>query len=132
VDNLITVPIYWTKTYKTKADKTVLVGMNFYRNAHYFDQNRLKQEFEELIIEQLDNSCVQGTYKLDIRLYYKNPSCDGANICSLVEKILLDALQKNNTVEQDNVKHHLGTTWSIAGQDKVNPRCEIYIRSVNE
>lgn len=126
---MITLPIYWTKNFKSKPDKVVLVGMNWYRNAHHFDQNNLKREFSELVHNQLPPK-VSGQYTLDIKLYYKNPSCDGSNICALMEKIVLDALQEDSILEQDNVKFHLGTTWSVVGQDKLNPRCEITIKEL--
>lgn len=125
--NKITLPIYWTQHFKTKNDKTVLVGMNWYRNAHYMLQNRMKQEFTELIEDQLDSTQIQGPYTLHIDLYYKNPTCDGSNIVALMEKVALDALQHNKVVEQDNVQFHLGTTWNVVGQDKQNPRCDISI-----
>ena len=127
----LVLPIYWTKTYKTKKDKTVLVGMNFYRNAHYFDQNALKQEIGDFVKEQVEGLNIYGPYTLHLYLYYKNSNCDGANICSLIEKIVLDALQTFKVVEQDNVKFHKGTTWEIVKQDKENPRCEIKIKRIN-
>ncbi|AGM46930.1 hypothetical protein AD45P2_00570 [Alteromonas phage vB_AmaP_AD45-P2] len=123
----ITLPIYWTQHFKTKKDKTVLVGMNWYRNAFYIVQNKMKQKFSGLVEDQLDGTRIQGPYTLHIDLYYKNPTCDGSNIVALMEKVALDALQHNKAVEQDNVLFHLGTTWNVAGRDKENPRCEISI-----
>jgi hypothetical protein len=124
----ITLPIYWEKTFKTKPSKVVLTGMNWYRCANYFDQNRFKQEFSDLVKSQLGTAVsTKLPYTLNILLYYKNPSCDPSNIVPLVEKVLLDVLQKEGCIKQDNVKYHLGTTWCVAGQDKENPRCEITI-----
>ena len=45
----IVLPIYWTKEFKTKKDKTTLVGMNWYRNAYFIDQNKMKKHFHSLI-----------------------------------------------------------------------------------
>ena len=120
-------PIYWTQHYKTKADKTVLVGMNFYRNAHHHAQNSLKKHFHELVIQQLSSDAVEGLYRLHLKIYYKNATCDGSNVAALIEKFALDALQSHNTVVNDNVKFHIGTTWEIAGQDKTNPRCIVTV-----
>lgn len=127
---MIVLPIYWVKTYKTKPDKTVLVGLNWYRNAHYYDQNKLKRDFHALIKSQIPTDTILSTYKLSLKLYYKNSVCDGANICAMMEKIVLDALQEYGITKQDNVKFHLGTTWTVEGQDKENPRCEITIEEV--
>jgi hypothetical protein len=126
----IELPIYWTQHFKTKNDKTVLVGMNWYRNAYYHSQNKMKKDFHELVAKQLDDTIIDGEFKLDIGIYYKNSSCDGANIAALIEKFTLDALQDNKTVVDDNVKYHKGSSWKVLGQDKQNPRCIISIAKI--
>ena len=60
-------------------------------------------------------------------LYYKNANCDGANIVALIEKVVLDCLQEHNIIPNDTVKHHLGSSWSVIAQDKLDPRVEIHI-----
>ena len=123
-----TLPIYYTQTFKTKPDKTFLIGMNWYNTAHYHIKNEVKQSLTTLITEQFENiGPVLGPYKVHYTLYWKNPSSDGSNIISLSEKIFLDAIQQG-LVSEDNVKHHMGSTWTNAGQDKVNPRVEITIK----
>lgn len=127
---MFTLPIYWTKVYKTKPSKTHLAGMNWYRNAFHIDQNNLKQDFQQLLDTQyglMESFTIDQPYTVSYSIYYKNPSCDGSNIIALSEKIFLDFLQKASIVSEDNVKHHLGSTWTIAGQDKLNPRVEITI-----
>ena len=37
---IIELPIYYTFTKKTKKDNKVLVGMNWYRNAHFRNSNQ--------------------------------------------------------------------------------------------
>ena len=129
---VIELPIYWTQHFKTKNDKTVLVGMNWYRNAHYHAQNAMKKHFHELVASQVRNEKPQvGKFKLDIKIYYKNSSCDGANIAALIEKFTLDALQENKTIVNDNVQYHLGSAWTVLGQDKENPRAIISIIPTN-
>lgn len=127
----IELPIYWTQHYKTKADKTVLVGMNWYRNAHYHAQNAMKKDFQELVSKQLDGTSVPGEFTLEIKIYYKNSNCDGSNIAALIEKVVLDALQEEKAVVNDNVKYHLGTTWKVATQTKDNPRAVITVNMIN-
>jgi hypothetical protein len=120
----VTLPIYWEQS----NGKTVLVGMNFYRNAHYFLQNRLKQEFTELVVAQLvDIAPITSTFRLELVLFYKTTTCDASNIISLMEKISLDAFKSAGIIIDDNVKYHIGSCYSVAGQDKLNPRCEITI-----
>ena len=122
---MITLPIYWSQS----GSKTVLVSMNAYRNWHFHTSNKFKRDFHELVGNQLDGlTPIQGQFRLSISIYYKNPNCDGANIAALIEKVVLDALQEHNIIINDNVNYHLGSTWSIAGQDKTNPRCIIIIQ----
>ena len=124
-----TLPIYWTKKYKTKKDKTILVGINWYRNAHYFDQNNFKKDFELLIKNQLkDTTITLNQFIMEYELYYKNPNCDPSNIIALIEKVSLDALQELNIIKNDNIKYHTGSVWKVVNQDKKEPRCVVYIK----
>jgi hypothetical protein len=130
--NKIVLPIYWTKQFKTKKDKTVLTSLNWFRNAHYHDQNNMKKHYHSLVASQLGGIEVPQKYLLDMQLYYKNPSCDGSNIVALIEKFVLDALQEFGVVINDNVRYHVGSTWRVTAQDKNNPRCEISIINIEE
>jgi hypothetical protein len=129
---IITLPIYWTQHYKTKTDKTILVGMNWYRNAHYHSQNAMKKDFHELVQKQVKGVQHNGQFTLDLSIYYKNPTCDGANIAALIEKFTLDALQDSQVIINDNVNYHKGSSWKIVAQDKDNPRCLVTITTFNE
>ena len=103
--------------------------MNYYRNAVYYDQNKLKQEVEDQLKQSYASIFIPVTtpFKVHYTLYYKNPSCDGANIIALIEKIFLDFIQNIGLIPNDTVKYHYGSTWSVGGQDKLNPRCEIIL-----
>lgn len=124
---MISLPIYYTKHYKTKPDKTILVNLNWYRNSYRFEQNEVKKYYHSLISTKILPSPIDTSYKLYIKVFYKNPSSDGHNIANMFEKFVLDALQELNIVKQDNVKYHLGTIWEVAGQDINNPRVEIEV-----
>ena len=127
----IVLPIYYIQEFKTKANKTHLVGMNLYRNAHHFLQNAMKKHFQELVLEQLPS--VEQKLKqftVNYKVYYKSPVCDGSNIVALIEKFYLDAIKTHGLISDDNVNYHLGSTWSVAGQDKENPRIEIAIKEI--
>jgi len=127
-----TLPIYWIKEYKTKTNKKVLVGMNWYRNAHYFDQNKFKKEFEAKIAEQLKDSieAISGSFTMEYNLYYKNPNSDPSNIIALIEKVSLDALQDLNIIKNDNVMNHKGSEWKVVDKDVDEPRVEIIIKEI--
>ena len=129
---MLALPIYYTKTYKTKPDKTILVGLNWFRNAVHFEQNEVKKYYHDLIASSVLPPPTSGPYRLEIIVYYKNSACDGSNIASMFEKFILDSFQTLNIVKQDNVKYHYGTIWSIGGQDTTNPRVEITLKDYNE
>ena len=127
----IVLPIYYIQEFKTKANKTHLVGMNLYRNAHHFLQNAMKKHFQELVLEQLPSVEQQlKQFTVNYKVYYKSPVCDGSNIVALIEKFYLDAIKTHGLISDDNVNYHLGSTWSVAGQDKENPRIEIAIKEI--
>ena len=112
-----TLPIYYEQTFVRKPSKTWLVGDNAYRNWHYHLKNKVKQHYHGLIeVQAYQQPKVQGQFKLHIKVYYKNPSCDASNIASRMEKFSLDAFQEHNVIENDNVKYHIGTTWEVAGR----------------
>ncbi len=126
-NKVYTLPIYWSQTKK----KTVLVGMNAYRNWHYLVSAKFKREFTQLVEAQINNeSKINKPYQLHIKLFYKNPNCDGSNIIALIEKVFLDALISAGLLQQDTVIYHKGSTWEVIEQDKVNPRCEIVIKEI--
>ena len=127
----LTLPIYWVQEFKTKPDKSILVGLNWYRNAHYRQQSQWKLDFHELVHNQLDGTTIPSSYTLEIKVYYLR-TCDASNLVPLAEKVVLDALQDEGVLQNDNVNFHLGTCWTVAGQDKTNPRCEITIKSVDK
>ncbi len=62
--------------------------------------------------------------------YYKNKASDASNVISGIEKVLLDGLQEIGLVTNDNVQFHLGSSWSVGGEDKLMPRVQITIRGV--
>ena len=128
---MLTLPIYYEETFKTKPSKVWLVGDNAFRNWHFHLKNKVKQHYHQLVSAQSSLLLpVKGKFTLHISIYYKNPSMDGSNVASRMEKFVLDALQECNIIVNDNVQYHQGSTWSIAGQDNLNPHVEITIQEV--
>lgn len=122
-------PIYWTQEFARKPPKNHLVGLNQLFHMHYHIRNKLKQEFHSLVAEQVPKGqSIDSQYTVNYELYYKNVNSDPSNIIAGIEKVLLDGLQKCGYIKEDNLKYHLGTTWNVAGQDKLNPRCVITIK----
>lgn len=127
----IVIPVYYTQTYKTKKDKTFLVSLNWYRNAHYFIQNTVKKFYQELIEDQLSTTNIElDKYSVKYEYFYKNGASDMSNVTPMCSKWINDTLQEMKIVKNDNVKHLVKETHVVADQDKDNPRCEVTIEKV--
>lgn len=127
----VILPIYYTQEFKTKPNKTSLVGMNLYRNAHHFLQNSMKKHFQDLVIEQLPPVVeVIQQFTVTYKLYYKSPVCDASNVVALIEKFYLDSLKAHGTIIDDNVNYHTSSSWQVVAQDKTNPRIEVTIKEL--
>ena len=128
----LTLPIYYTEQFKTKPDKISLVGMNLYRNAHYHLQNKLKQHYNQLVTDQIQDKQSFDKFTVEYQLFYKSPVCDASNVIALIEKFTLDALKLNGVITDDNVQYHQGSSYSVSIQDKANPRVEITIKEYHD
>lgn len=125
-------PIYYTQKFKTKKGKTFLVGMNWYRNAHYFIQNEVKKHYHDLVVLALSDFKGDSlvSYRVKYKLYYKNPSSDLMNVVSLTDKFFNDAIQELGLVKNDNVKFYKKCFIEVVGQDRENPRVEIELEDI--
>lgn len=114
----LNVPIYFDE-----KNKKTMISLNFYRNAHYHTNNKVKSEFEKLVAEKLQGSNVKfKEYQIEYKLFYKNKVCDMMNIIAVVDKFLQDSLQELGIVENDNVQYCKKVMCEVGGQDKINPR----------
>lgn len=110
-----------------------LLGMNWYKDAHYRTANAVKQEYHKAIGKTLpkDFACLRSPVRTSYRLYYKNKLSDANNIISITEKFLLDALQEHGIIVNDNVQHYIKSSWEVVTQDRDNPRVEVLIEEVD-
>lgn len=117
--------------------KTILVNMNWYRNAHHIEQNDVKKFYSELIesifeMKSINRSLVDFKYEVHYKLYYRSTMCDMPNITAMMSKFVNDTIQELGLVKNDNVKFLVREVHQVAGIDKDNPRCEITIKEVKE
>lgn len=104
------------------------INLNQYRNAHYQTLNKAKIEFKRVMFPQVRLLPVMEKIKVHFTLYRKdNRLCDTSNICSIVEKFLLDAIVESGKLKDDNYKYHVFSSCEFGGIDKVNPRVEAHI-----
>lgn len=98
----------WQGVYKLPL--TIKVGrkkhplnLNFYRNAHFYTLNQMKQLFGEQVKYQLENmpklkscSLVYSVYPSSTRKF------DIANVCSIADKFFSDLLVNEGKINDDN------------------------------
>ena len=126
-------PIYHTFQRKTKKDTKILVGMNWYRNAHFRNSNQVKQYYHKLIHSKVTQSQkLKNKYMVSYMLYPSNSSCDLMNVVSVIDKFLNDALQDCGVVINDNIKFYKSMTAGVKEIDKYNPRIEIKIIEIGD
>jgi len=131
----ITLPVYYTQRFKTKPDKNIFVGMNWYRTAHYFIKNEVKQWFTDEILTQLRDMKAEpivGHYELAIIYHYKSKVSDLGNVCGLASKHANDAFEKYGLIKNDNVKFCKKEAYYVGEYDKENPRVEIFVRAYDK
>ena len=108
-------PIYHTLRYKKKKDKNILVGLNWYRNAHYQISNKVKQHYTHMVAMKLQNQRRElSKYRINYTLFYRR-SCDLMNIVSVIDKFVNDALVKSGIVSDDNVSFYVGMSAEVGG-----------------
>lgn len=115
-----------TQAYKTKKDKTISLNLNVYRNMHYIVNNKLKQEFKELIAPQLKWKKYKYPIQITYKLYWKRMS-DLDNLQAVVTKYFQDALVEYDCIKDDNFDYIKWNSYEVMWQDKDNPRFEITI-----
>lgn len=109
-------------------NKKFILNINNYRNAHHHTLNKAKVEYKHLMTEQIEK--LPRLYRILIR-YYMYPGSsrriDTANVCSIHDKFLSDAIVEAGKLEDDNYLFIPGTSYEIGSIDKDNPRVEAVI-----
>ena len=126
-------PIYYTIHKKKKANKTILVGMNWYRNAHYQESNEVKKHYHNLIKLKTHNQKpkeIISKYQVSYRLFYKNPATDMMNVVACIDKFMNDGLIKAGVVIDDNVGVYRKVTAEVGWQDRDTPRIEVEVKEM--
>ncbi len=126
----ISLPIYYEQEYKTKSNKTFLVGLNWYRNAHHMITNKVKIHYHELVAKQITRE-TYSKVRVHYDVYAKRNGTDGPNIRSILEKFVLDGLVESGVIKDDKIGILLGDSsdYYIDGE---NPRIEITINQANK
>lgn len=124
----ITLPIHYTQTFRTKKSKTFLVGLNWYRNAHYLVSNKVKHDYHDMVNQQVAG-CTFKKIRLHYDVYAARKGTDGHNIRAVIEKFFMDGMVEGGHIVDDDISHLVGDS-SDYYIDKDNPRIEITITEV--
>lgn len=122
---------------KQSKNKYFILNQNNYRNAHHRVLSSTKRGFTDVVKGlDLQNHLIHP-YDSPIRVHYtyypaSNRIYDKMNVCAIIDKYLMDALQKVGVITDDNYKLVDMPTMSHGGVDRENPRMEVEIIQLKE
>ena len=127
-----------TKVYKatfplgirTPKGKWLPYSGSWYRNAHFFESNKLKKHYTEtLAAPQLTNHSPMSGVVYSLFVLYKanRRRLDLDNYTSVHKKFFNDALTTYGIIEDDDTNHVSLQINVYGGIDKDNPRVDIYV-----
>jgi len=112
--------------------KKYTINLNYYRNWHFQVSNKVKSEYQKIVIAQIGLSPI--CFKKINLIFTFYPSTkrrvDRSNILSIHEKFLCDALTKVGVIKDDNDSYIESSFYCTGIIDKTNPRVEIEIDGV--
>lgn len=123
----LVLPIYYEQEFKTKENTSFLVGLNWYRNAHYMISNKVKHWYHDEVKKQITRERFNKV-RVHYDVYAKRNGTDGPNIRSILEKFVLDGLVVAGVIPDDKIGILLGDS-SDYYIDSENPRIEIIINN---
>ena len=124
----IVAPLFIILPRKTKADKKIIINLNNYRNWHYIISNEVKKKYKENIKDQLEGLKFNSPIKLEFKLFKGSKrKSDRANVLSIHEKFLCDALTECGCIIDDDDEHIIETKYVSGAIDRERPRVEIAI-----
>lgn len=125
---MIVSPIYISLPRKKGGSKKISLNINWYRNAHYRENNAVKTQYRHMMAPQLQR--LPKIKKMPISFHmtlFPSCQCDGANVIAIVDKFFADAFVCYTNLPDDNLKFITSGSWEFGGFDKKNPRCEIEV-----
>ncbi len=125
--HLLVSPLKVQQTHK----KMFTLGLNQYRNTHFRTLNTIKKRYKELMTPQILKLPVMDKVIMRYMLFPATKHlCDLDNKCSVIAKMLQDAIVELGKLPDDNYKHVIGVSMEFGGIDKNNPRCNIKIEEI--
>ena len=123
---------------KKNASQFFHLNLNNYRNTHYRVLHKVKKDYQNLIRPHIKEEFAKRDNKQfdkAIHMWYtiylgSKRRLDIANVYSIVDKFLCDALVEEGVIKDDDYKHLVKGGWEFGGIDPDNPRADITIEEV--
>ena len=121
-------PILVCPLWVPAGKRRVYLNLGVYRNLHYQTANKSKQAFKQIMAPQIARLPFYEQCEISYTLFPgTNRLCDVANICSIVDKYLCDALVELGKLPEDHYKHLPEVRYRMGVVDKRNGRVEACI-----
>lgn len=104
--------------YPKSARKYFYFNLNNYRNAHYQILNNAKRWLTTwVLLLKIKQRCPEPPLELKYTIYLKRKA-DLANVGSVVDKFMQDALIKKKIIKDDNIDIIKKVSFEFGGYDK--------------
>jgi len=113
----------------TVGKKRKALSMNNYERAHFHILTKLKHQFREFVrLSLLEQKAkpITGRFKIHYQIFFPDKrQRDCKNYLDFIDKLLLDALQKNRGtqadtnnkeyIQNDSWQYYIGGSWNFGG-----------------
>ena len=121
-------PYHITLERKSGKGTKITMGLNWYRNANFYNQNAVKQLFTERMEEPLKPVKLPDKVSITYTLYTKDKrSCDVANVCCIIDKFFSDCLSYYKCIEDDDYRYLPQVVYQYGGIEEGNAKVIIDI-----
>lgn len=118
---------------KPGKGKRVPINMNWYRNAHYQESNKVKKLLGEAIASQIEGKVLETPVEITYQVFKPTKRrLDKMNVVAVTSKFVLDALSEAGVWEDDNDNFVKTEIVLPTVHDKDNERVEVTFRTIKE
>lgn len=119
-------------TVQVSKHKRWSLNINHYRNTHHQTLSKAKIKFAAMVHPLLIHVPYIEKARISYILYPETATlCDVANVCSIVDKFFSDVLVSAGKLPDDNYKILTSVAYGFGEIDRLNPRCDVIIESLD-
>ena len=108
------------------------LNLNQYRNTHHQTLSKAKIKFAAIVHPRLIHVPPLKRARFSYILYPGSAhEMDVANVCSIVDKFFSDVFVSAGKLPDDNIKFLPTVAYGFGHIDRLNPRVEVIIESLN-